>query len=93
MSFNIAEIKMIRQCLIITRYSKKKRGQIIGEEREREKERTYLYGLKSASKPSGKSKITLICVPWDISPKEKRNTYTRIDTSIYHTRFNNFTIL
>ena len=40
----------------------------------------YLYGLNRASNPSGKSKITLICVPCDISPDKdpsvtkKRNT-------------------
>lgn len=41
------------------------------EIKKEERKILYLYGLKSASKLSGKSKITLICVPWDISPRKK----------------------
>ncbi len=37
--------------------------------KEKKHEITYLYGLKSAVKPSGNSKITLICVPCVISPR------------------------
>jgi len=40
---------------------------------KKKKQITNRYGLKSASKPSGKSMITLICVPCDISPKIEKN--------------------